>query len=474
MKNYNFIGICPGVRTCFIAVLLLAVTPALVSATATAEKKIRTTITETMEALWTGQPFEAGLVQKQQKLKSMIDAGLVAGAELENIARQTIPGLMNRHTTNRYILEEIAGRLDTLFAGHIKWEELKKPAWREMASVIPDGEQMVFRVGTLAPHGTPWLNVPEQMLIPRMEELSNGKITMKVYAGGIMGEDVDILRKIDIGQLDACGATTLGMLAASPETAVFMLPGLFNNYEEIDYIYKTFRKRLDKGFEKKGYILAALIDTGHFHIYSKNRIDSLAVLRKQKVLSCWGTVESTMFHELGIRPVPVVVPEVMSAFSTGLADTTLSPAAWMLGMQAYQYTNYYIEPPLLYSPAVVVMGIRAVKRLQEQFDVSDTLTRNMQEMVVAEVKRFEPEWRDQIRTYSARALQAFKTKTGMQAVTLPHEDQLEIVQAGLKVRKKLADKVFPEGLMRDVLNALEILRKKQGRVKDCPPAHNTN
>jgi len=45
-----------------------------------------------------------------------------------------------------------------------------------------------------------------------------------------------------------------------------------------------------------------------------------------------------------------MVPEVMSALSTGPADTTLAPAAWMLGMQDYQYAGYYITPPLLYSP----------------------------------------------------------------------------------------------------------------------------
>jgi TRAP-type C4-dicarboxylate transport system substrate-binding protein len=296
-----------------------------------------------------------------------------------------------------------------------------------------------------------------------MEQLSGGKITLKLYGGGIMGEDFDILRKIDIGQLDVCGATTLGMLAASPETAVFMLPGLFNNYEEIDYIYKKFRKRIDAGFEGKGYILVALIDTGHFHIYSKNRIDSLADLKKQKVLSCWGTVESTIYNELGINPIPVVVPEVMSALSTGLADTTLAPAAWMLGMQAYQYIGYYITPPLLYSPAVVIMGVRAVERIQKHFDVSDTFTRNIQELLVFEVGLFERDWREQIRTYDARALHAFGTKTGMKAVTLSAADQEAIAQAGLRVRKKLAGKIFPEDLMTDVLKALDAFRKNQAK-----------
>ena len=59
-----------------------------------------------------------------------------------------------------------------------------------------------------------------------------------------MGEDTDILRKMDIGQLDSCGCTALGVLAACPDASALLLPGLFNNYDEIDYVLKKFRKRI--------------------------------------------------------------------------------------------------------------------------------------------------------------------------------------------------------------------------------------
>lgn len=463
MNRILFRSIRIGYWFCFTTVIALALEPAQVSAADADQNSIKATVVKSMEALWIGTPFDAGLMQQQQELRHMLEAGSLSKARLETMIKETVPGLIREHKTSRYYLQEISARIDMLFASHIKWETIKAQVWQEMASFIPDGEQMVLRVGTLAPQGTPWLNVPEKILIPRMEKLSGGKVTLKLYGGGVMGEDVDILRKIDIGQLDVCGATTLGMLAASPETAVFMLPGLFNNYEEIDYIYETFRKRIDKGFEEKGYILAALIDTGHYHIFSKKRIDSLAELKRQKVLTCWGTVESAMYNELRIRPIPVAVPEVMSALSTGLADTTLAPSAWMLGMQAYQSTNFYITPPVLFSPAVVIMGVRAVDRFQRQFGVSDIITHNVQEILVFEVNLVEREWRSQIRTYGARALEAFRTKTGMKAVTLSDEDQAAIAQAGLRVREKLAGNVFSEDLMNDVLNTLEAYREKLGQ-----------
>jgi len=468
MPSVFFKNVRPWAWFCCTALLFFAIEPAQVSATAAAQAAVRETFAASLEAMWTGQTFGPDLVRQQQEMKRLLDQGVITKAELTAIMDQTIPVLMNRHTTSRYYLQEISGRIEALFASHLTWEEIKQRIWQEMAAIVKDGDQMVFKVGTLAPKGTPWLNVPETMLIPRMEALSNGKITLKLYGGGVMGEDIDILRKIDIGQLDVCGATTLGMLAASPETAVFMLPGLFNNHDEVDYIYKKFRKRLDAGFEEKGYILAALIDTGYFHIYSKNRVNSLADLRKQKVITCWGTVESTVFNELGISAIPVAVPEAISALSTGLGDTALAPSAWMLGMQAYQYTGYYITPPLLFSPAVVIMGVRAVERIQQHFGVSDIFTRNIQEVIVFEVGLFEQAWRDQIRTYESRALHAFETKVGMKTVTFPAADQEALRQAGLRARKKLAGAIFPEDLMNEVLAALESYRENQGSGQETP------
>ncbi len=123
---------------------------------------------------------------------------------------------------------------------------------------------------------------------------------------------------------------------------------------------------MDKSFEKRGYILAAMIDTGLFYVFSKNKITSLKELRHRKMLTWFGNVETTLFDELGINATPVAVPEIVSAMSTGMADTNLSPAAWMLGMQAYQYANYFLKAPWVYSPAAVVVSKNTQKRLRKQ------------------------------------------------------------------------------------------------------------
>ncbi|ABW68881.1 TRAP transporter substrate-binding protein DctP [Desulfosudis oleivorans] len=437
--------------------LLTGVVPSVCAATL-AKEEVRSVLQESTQALLSGSAFSPALEEKQQALRETLQSGAIKRAELSAMLEESIVPILEKHRTSRYILKDLPAKFDKLVAPYMEWEEVKAVVWKACSALIPDGEQLMLKIGTLAPPGTPWLNVPETLLVPQMAKLSNNKVVIKIYGGGTMGEDTDILRKMDIGQLEGCGCTALGILAASPETAVLLLPGLFNNYDEIDYIYEKFRRRLDRAFEEKGYILAALIDTGFFHVFTKNKITGLADLKKQKVLTWFGIMETTLFRELGIDATPVAVPEVVSALSTGLANANLAPAAWMLGMQAYQYANYYTTPALLYSPAAVVVSTQTKDRFRKQFGMSELFADNITELLVYEVSTLETEWRKQIRDYDAKSLKAFEAKCGMKPVVLSQADRQALEKAAKGVQAKLAGKAFPEDLMNEIIKALEDYR----------------
>ena len=439
---------------CFILMLIVAGQPAEVLAANGVQKEGRAVLHDSLQDLWTGTAFSPDLQKRQQQLTSMLKTGAISKAELENMLGAEILSLLDSQETSRYILKTMPERVNTLLAPVMDWEGFKAVLWRTLSSVTDTDDPLEIKIGTLAPPGTPWLSVPETIAIPKIKELSGGKVLIKIYGGGVMGEDTDILRKMDIGQLDGCGCTASGVLAASPDASALLLPGLFNNYDEVDYIFETFRKKLDKAFEGKGYILAALIDTGSFYWFSKKKIASLEDVRKAKVLTWFGLIETTLYQELGINATPVAVPEVVSALSTGLADTNLAPAAWMLGMQAYQYANYYLKPALLYSPAAIFVSVHTKDRLQKQAGISATFAQNIQEILVSEFNALEPEWKSQIRSYEQKSLKAFETKCGIKAMTLSPEDEAVIENASQAVLQKLSGKAFSQDLIDEIQKAL--------------------
>ena len=219
-----------------------------------------------------------------------------------------------------------------------------------------------IKIATLAPDGTAWIKVPREKLVPHIAKISGGKIEVVLYTGGIMGEDADVVRKIDIGQLDGCGCTALGVFKASPEVSIFSLPGLFKSYEEVDYIFNKFRKEIDKSFLDNGLILAALIDTGFFNLYSTVKIDSFDQLRKERLMTWFGDIEAQTYEELGIKPIPISVPEVTTSISTGMVNACVAPAPWILGTQVYPKLKYIVTNNLFYSPAAIFVSKDISKR----------------------------------------------------------------------------------------------------------------
>lgn len=434
--------------------LIVTGSPAIVTAADSAGQTAPAIVKGCLEAFWTGRDSSPELEMRQKTLRSLIESGGIRKAELETVIEETLLPLMDRQKTSRYILNTLPERIEALLSPAVGWDDFKGILWRVASSPVEKDNPILIKIGTLAPPGTPWLIVPETKAIPEIERLTGGKVKLKIYGGGVMGEDADILRKMDVGQLDGCGCTAVGVLTASPDASALLMPALFNNYDEVDYILKKFRNRLDEGFEKKGYILGALIDTGFFYIFSKNKVTSLADIRKQKPYTWFGIVETTLFDELGINAIPVAVPEAVSALSTGLADTATGPAAWFLGMQAYQYVNYIIKPPLFYSPAAIVVSTQTKDRIKAQTKVSDVFAFNVQEILVSQFNSLEPEWRQQVRSYESKCLEAFETKCGMKVMTFSDEDMKVIKEASKAVQKKLAGKIFPEDLIDDIQKAL--------------------
>ena len=381
-----------------------------------ARANVQSILRDSLEDLWSGREYGPELRKRQQTLGFMLTTGAITKDDLERMVETIVASMLDRQKTSRYILKTLPDHINTLLAPVMGWEDFEKIFWRTLASPINPEKPVTLTIATLAPPGTPWL--------------------------------------------DGCGCTALGILKASPELSTLLMPGLFNNYDEVDYIYEKFEKKLDMAFEDKGYILVALLDTGDFYLFSKNKINSLADLKKQRALTWFGAPENALFEALGINATHVSVPEVVSALSMGQADTNLAPAAWMLGMQAYQYMSFYYNPPLLYSPTAVFVSGRTPDRVRKQTGMSANFAINVTEALVNEIRKLEPEWKEQIRSYEEKSLKAFETKCGIKAMTFSAEDQKIIKKANSIVEQKIAGRVFPENLLKEIKKALAEYRQQ--------------
>ena len=81
----------------------------------------------------------------------------------------------------------------------------------------------IIKLATLAPEGSSWVNVFNEMN-QEVQQKTDGQVKFRIYPGGVLGDERDMLRKMHIGQIHSAALTSAGLSAIFPEFDVFQIP----------------------------------------------------------------------------------------------------------------------------------------------------------------------------------------------------------------------------------------------------------
>ncbi len=319
----------------------------------------------------------------------------------------------------------------------------------QMAFAAGQEETFDWKFATVAPQGVGYANQLTHLILPVVEEVSGGHIKIKVYWGGAMGEDRDIIRKMRFGHLNGAGLTGYGTTLLCPEMAVLELPFLFESYAEVDYLRNKMRPRFEEYMAKSGAFLFGWIDQDFDQIYSsKYKMNRLEDFKKARFLTWFGPLEEDLLKRLGANPIPVSVTRISPTLKEGMADSAICPAIFVVGSQIFTVIKYANPMKIRYSPAVTVIDMNDWKSLPEKYvtkyyDLRDDLE-----------SRFNYEMRRDSKKFFI-AIQ----KYGIQEVHTSPEDLEAIKQASRPLWDKLAGHLYPRELLDSVVSTLEEFRK---------------
>ena len=224
-------------------------------------------------------------------------------------------------------------------------------------------EPQELRIATLAPVGTPWMELLERGA-KEIEDKTEKRITFKYYGGGQQGDERDYISKIKLGQLDGAALTALGLSQIEPSILVLQLPLLFETQEEVDYVATKMWPYFRTKFEKKGFRLGERGEIGWVYFFSKNKVTSMADLRKQKVPVLGDdALASTISSKLQISGVPLGVPEVDAALTSGRINACFSSPLGAIALQWYTKVKFMSSRPMVYAIGATVMSVEAVNKV---------------------------------------------------------------------------------------------------------------
>ncbi len=231
-------------------------------------------------------------------------------------------------------------------------------------SFVFSSHAITLKVGILAPEGTNWANNLKKMA-KEIDEQTAGEVKIKIYYGGVLGDEPVVLQKIRVGQVHGGIFTgkTLGEL--NGDVRIVEVPFTFK--QDREKAWNTVEKManfFNQGFEENGFINLGMFEIGQVYLVTQKKIEGLEALKGVKVWSWTGDpLANTLVEVLGLVSVPLSLPDVLSSLSTGIVEAAYSPPMAITALQWDTKIKYFVEYPITFSIGAFLVSDQYWKKI---------------------------------------------------------------------------------------------------------------
>ncbi|PIU20537.1 MAG: ABC transporter substrate-binding protein [Elusimicrobia bacterium CG08_land_8_20_14_0_20_59_10] len=306
----------------------------------------------------------------------------------------------------------------------------------------------LIKLATLAPDGSTWMKAMKQFA-SEVTEKTAGRVKFRIYAGGVSGDEKDVVRKIRLGQLQAGGFTGVGIGEVAPEARLLDTPFLFKNAKEIDHVYKTMDGDLRKIFESRGYILLGWAEVGIVNVFSNSPITKPENLKDIKIWLWEGDpIAEEMFSALKVKPIPLSITDVMTSLQTGMVDSVYGSPLSVIALQWFTKMKYVFSLPITNASGAVLLAKKAFDKLskEDQTTLLELGEKHFRELTLAS------------RRDNEKSMGILKAKKLVFTDPASPAVVAEFEKAGDDARKALVGKLYSKELLDKVQTALKTFR----------------
>ena len=200
-----------------------------------------------------------------------------------------------------------------------------------------------IRLGTIATEGTPWHDVLNRMK-QDWNRASNGKVLVRIFPGGTIGGENEMVDAVRIGQIQAVGVSGVALSRIVPGVGALQLPMLVDNYDDLDRVRSALEPRLEEAMAKEGFIVLNFSEVGWVQFFTKEKAKTPADLKKLKLfINADDSDSEKLYLDLGFRPVPLAATDLLTSLKTGLIDAFDVPPLLALGNQSFGVAKHMID-----------------------------------------------------------------------------------------------------------------------------------
>jgi TRAP-type C4-dicarboxylate transport system substrate-binding protein len=323
------------------------------------------------------------------------------------------------------------------------------------AGPVVKGQEHTIKFATVAPEGTTWMNIMREFDAAIRAE-SGGRLGFKMYAGGVQGEDKDVMRRIRRGQLHSAGLTGFGIGEISPSLRILDAPFLFGNHDEVDYLHEKFDEEFAREFQKNDFVLLGWAEVGFAYVFTNTPVRKPEDLGGTKMWMWEGDqVAEAAFKALGITPIPLSLVDVLTSLQTGLIDAAYGTPLSSIAMQWYTRVKYMTHVPLANVSGAVVIS-------KKKFD---SLPPDLQEILLRNGKVYMEKLTKASRKENDQAIETLR-RNKVEIIEVTDPSLLEQYAAiGKRGRESLAGVLYSKELLDRVETTLSEYRRAKAERK---------
>ena len=253
---------------------------------------------------------------------------------------------------------------------------------------------IVVKMATLAPEGSSWFKVLQDMG-EEWKKASGGKVTLRIYPGGVAGDEDAMIRKMRIGQIQAAAISGMGLAYLDKSFFALHTPMMFESEEEFDYVRKQYSPVLEKKLADKGFIVLNWGDAGWIHFFTTSPVTTPDEAKKLKLFmsSAGGDpILLELYKEVGFRPVPLAINDLLPGLQTGMVNGFNSTPLVSLAFQWFGLAPNMIDLRWAFLSGATVIEKKAWEKIPA--DMREKLleaSRGYEDRLQTEVRRLNEE-----------------------------------------------------------------------------------
>ncbi|MCM3159879.1 TRAP transporter substrate-binding protein [Metabacillus litoralis] len=218
-------------------------------------------------------------------------------------------------------------------------------------------EPKILKLAEIQPEDYP-TTVGAKEFAKLVEEKTDGRYKVEVYAGGQLGDEKSAIEQVQLGSIDVARVNAGPLTEFSDDIGVLALPYIFRDeIHQWDVLNGEVGKELLKTLEPSNMIGLSFYDSGKRSFYnSKKPIETPEDLEGLKIRVQQSDMVIDMVKALGASATPMAFEEVYSGIQTGVIDGAENNFPSYYSTNHFEVAKYYTLDGHSTTPELLVMS----------------------------------------------------------------------------------------------------------------------